>query len=252
MLRVMRVIPVPCLQDNYAYLIVDDRTRTAAVIDPGQAAPVLDAIAAAEVSLVAVWATHHHPDHVGGIAALLAALPNLVVVASHIDGAKIMHVTQKIADGEALALGSIAVTAISNPGHTNGAISFHARDTATPSQPSAVFTGDTMFAAGCGRLFEGTAEQMFESFKRLTSLPGDTRVYFGHEYTAANLAFAVSVEPNNAAIAQRQRDVAAMRSRGEFTTPSTMALELATSPFARASSAAEFAARRTAKDGFKS
>ena len=247
----MRVIPVPCLQDNYAYLLVDDASKRAVVIDPGQASPVLDAVAAAGVSLIAVWATHHHPDHVGGIPALLATLPNLVIVASHVDGAKIVHVTQKLADGETLTLGTITATAISNPGHTNGAISFYARDAATPAAPGAVFTGDTMFAAGCGRLFEGTAQQMFDSFKRLAALPGPTEVYFGHEYTAANLAFAASVEPNSTAIAQRQREVAAARSRGEFTTPSSMALELATNPFARAADAAEFAARRTDKDSFK-
>ena len=252
----MRVIAVPCLKDNYAYLIACPDTGVAAVVDPGEAAPVEAAVATAGLELVAVWATHHHADHVGGIAALVARRPGLAVYGHSSDRGRIPHLTHPVDDGARVPLGRLAATILHNPGHTLGAISYLVDD--------AVFTGDTLFAAGCGRLFEGTAAMMTASLTRLAALPTATRVFFGHEYTAANLRFAAAVEPATPAIAARARDLPAV------TTPSTIALERATNPFLRvveptvgAAAAAHqpglatdepvavFAALRRWKDGFR-
>jgi hydroxyacylglutathione hydrolase len=240
----MRVVAVPCLSDNYAYLVISAAGR-AAIVDPGEAAPILEAVAREGVTLAAIWATHHHPDHVGGNKALLAAFPDLEVVASAVDGAKIAGVTRKVGDGDEVTLDEVRARIISNPGHTLGAISFWIEDA------PAVFTGDTLFAAGCGRMFEGDAPMFHTSLQKLAALPPATRVYFGHEYTASNLRFAAHTEPDHAPIADRIAAVAATRARGETTTPSTIADELATNPFLRVADAAAFAARRSAKDSFK-
>lgn len=219
----MRVVTVPCLADNFSYLVIDEATREAAIVDPGEAAPVEAALAREGVTLVAIWATHHHRDHVGGAAALCRAHPKLAVVAGERDADRIEGVTQRLGDGDTTRLGSLVARAIHNPGHTLGAISFHVEDS--------VFTGDTLFGGGCGRLFEGDAATMHASLARLAALPAETRVYFGHEYTAKNLAFAAAVEPDNAAIAAR-RD--ALPSPPTPSTPSTIAQERATNPFLRA------------------
>lgn len=227
----MRVIPVACLADNYAYLIVCERSHYAAVVDPGQAEPVLTAAAALDIEVVAVWATHHHPDHVGGVAALRSRQPQLQVVGHVLDQRRISGVTRAVEDGDEVEVGSIRAQIIHNPGHTAGAISYWIAGEA--DQPGAIFTGDTLFGGGCGRLFEGSAEQMWRSLSRLAELPSTTRVYFGHEYTAANLRFALAVEPQNEAAlarATRRREAGAS---GAGTTPSTMADELATNPFLR-------------------
>jgi hydroxyacylglutathione hydrolase len=215
--RRMRVVPVPCLQDNYAYLVIDgDRC---AVVDPSEAPPVEAALEREGVTLAAIWLTHHHPDHTGGVAALAAKRPDLDVVAGEIDAKKIKGVTHTVTDGESVAMAGVAAKILTNPGHTLGAISFFTGD--------AVFTGDTLFGAGCGRVFEGNAEMMHASLMMLAGLPEATRVYFGHEYTAANLKFGAAVEPDNAAIAKRGR---------ELHTPSpgsTIADERATNVFLR-------------------
>jgi hydroxyacylglutathione hydrolase len=231
----MRVVVVPCLKDNFAYLVIDG-TR-AAVVDPGEAPPVEAALARERVELAAIWLTHHHHDHVGGVKDLLAAHPGIEVVAHSHDHERSPGVTKTVEDGDTFQFGSLRAEVIFNPGHTLGAISYVVS--------GAVFTGDTLFAAGCGRLFEGTAEMMYTSLKRLASLPPETRVYFGHEYTAANLAFARAVEPDNAAVATRAANLPAP------STPSTIADERATNPFIRAADVAAFAERRTRKDTFK-
>ncbi len=216
----MRVVPVPCLKDNFAYLVIEG--THAAVVDPGEAQPVAAALAREGVQLAQVWATHHHHDHVGGVLDLVAAHPGLAVIAGEHDADKIKGVTQRLADGDEFDFGPLRVRAIHNPGHTLGAISFLV--------DGCVFTGDTLFGAGCGRLFEGDAAMMHASLGKLAALPPETRVYFGHEYTAANLKFAAAVEPDNVDIARRAAELATP------STPSTIALERATNPFLRSAS----------------
>ena len=224
----MRVVIVPCLKDNFAYLVIED--GRAAIVDPGEAAPVAAAVAREQVELVAIWATHHHADHVGGVAELVAANPKLEVLIGEHDAPKVAHVTRALPDGGGFELGALRGKVLHNPAHTLGAISFQLED--------AVFTGDTLFGAGCGRLFEGDAAMMHASLSKLAALPAATRVYFGHEYTASNLAFAAAVEPDNAAVAARARSIPAP------STPSTIELERATNPFLRAAEPAVIAAAK--------
>ncbi|MBA3397713.1 MAG: hydroxyacylglutathione hydrolase [Deltaproteobacteria bacterium] len=217
----MRVVTIPCLKDNFAYLVIDG--TTAAVVDPGEAAPVEAALAREGVTLAAIWATHHHADHVGGAAELMAARPGIDFVIGTHDAAKVPAATRQLEDGGEVTLGTLRARAIHNPGHTRGAISYVVDD--------AVFTGDTLFGAGCGRLFEGDAATMHASLAKLAALPPETRVYFGHEYTASNLAFAAAVEPDNVDVAARAE--ALVQAAGTASTPSTIALERATNPFLR-------------------
>jgi hydroxyacylglutathione hydrolase len=231
----MRIVAVPCLKDNYAYLVIEG--TYAACVDPSEHTPVRTAIAREGVQLGAIWLTHHHLDHVGGVQALLAETPGLEVIAHETDAKKVPTVTRTVVDGEALASGPLQARIIHNPGHTLGAISYWTRE--------AVFTGDTLFGAGCGRVFEGTMEMMHASLQKLAALPPETRAFFGHEYTASNLRYAMHAEPDNAAMKQRAESLQAP------STPSTIGLERETNPFLRVRDATEFAARRSEKDGFK-
>jgi len=243
----VRVLPVPCLSDNYAYLVICDATRRAAIVDPGEPGPVEEALAREGVELAAVWATHHHGDHIGGVADLVSRRPGLEVVASSHDRARVPHANLLVEDGDTVAMGEVTAKIILNPGHTLGAISFWIEGRAGETdddRDGVVFTGDTLFAAGCGRLFEGTPAQMHTSLARLTALPPSTRIYFGHEYTASNLRFAAAVEPDSAEVARRAEAVAAARADGKPTTPSTVALERATNPFVRVDAATVQAAAR--------
>jgi hydroxyacylglutathione hydrolase len=230
----MRVVPVPCLKDNFAYLVIDEAARRAAIVDPGEAPPVEEACEREGVTLAAIWLTHHHWDHVGGVEGLVAAHPELAVIAHSHDQGRAPKVTRFVDDGDTVELGPIRATIIYNPGHTLGAISYWIAD-----GDGAVFTGDTLFGAGCGRLFEGTPAQMHVSLGRLAELPPTTRVYFGHEYTAANLRFAAAAEPDNRAVAER---AAALTTPS---TPSTIALERATNPFLRTAEPAVIASAKT-------
>lgn len=224
----VRVVPVPCLQDNFAYLVIDG-TR-AAVVDPSEAAPIEAALAREGVTLAAIWATHHHHDHTGGIADLTAAHAGIDVVIGEADAAKTDHVTRTVKDGDDFAFGPHQVRVVHNPGHTLGAVTYLVDGCA--------FTGDTLFGGGCGRVFEGDPAMMHASLMRLAALPPETRVYFGHEYTASNLRFAAAVEPANADVARRAAAVPTP------STPSTIAEERATNPFLRAAEPAVIASAK--------
>lgn len=224
----MNVVVVPCLKDNFAYLVIED--GKAAVVDPSEAAPVEAALAREGATLTAIWLTHHHWDHVGGVKDLVAAHAGIEVVASTKDSEKIEGVTREVNDGDHVAHGSLSARVIENPGHTLGAITFLVEGCA--------FTGDTLFAGGCGRVFEGDAAMMHASLMKLAALPDDTKVYCGHEYTASNLRFAAAVEPGNRAVAERAANVPAP------SVPSRMDEERATNPFLRAAEPAVIAAAK--------
>ncbi len=227
----MDVTPVPQLADNYAYLLIDPASGEAAVVDCAEAAPVRAEVDRRRVRLTAVLATHHHFDHVGGNEGLLAAAPGLRVYGSADDAPRIPGITDRVRDGDPVCFGTVRGRVIMIPAHTSGHVAYHF------PEERAVFTGDTLFAGGCGRLFEGDARQMMASLARLAGLPPDTRVYCGHEYTEKNLRFATMLEPGNRALAEKLARVEALRREGRFTVPSTIAEERATNPFLRTDSA---------------
>jgi hydroxyacylglutathione hydrolase len=214
---------VPAFEDNYLWVIEDG--RNAAVVDPGDASPVGDFLDARGLALTAILATHHHKDHVGGLAAL-AARGGVEVFGPASE--RIAGVTRPLAGGERIDVPGLGLSldVIAVPGHTAGHIAY--------AGDGFVFCGDTLFAGGCGRLFEGTAAQMAASLAKLAALPPATRVYCAHEYTLANLRFAQAVEPGNARLARRFLAESDKRARGEPTVPSTLALEIETNPFLRA------------------
>lgn len=226
------VRPIPAFRDNYVWLL--RRGDRVAVVDPGDAAPVEAALAGSGLRLAAILVTHHHADHQGGVERLVAGHGATVFgpAAESITG-----LSQPLSGGERIeiaGLGGFAVLAV--PGHTRGHLAYLAG--------RRLFCGDTLFGAGCGRLFEGTPAQMADSLARLAALPDETEVYCAHEYTEANLRFAAAVEPDNPAIRRRMAEAAAMRARGEPTLPSTIGLEKATNPFLRCGEPAVVAAAR--------
>ena len=217
------ITPLPAFQDNYLWLL--SRGGHAAIVDPGDAAPVLRALAERRLKLDAILVTHHHGDHVGGLDALRATGATVYGPRSEdIDGVDV-----RLASGDHVEVLDVSFSVIDVPGHTAGHIAYFA----AALEPPVVFCGDTLFACGCGRLFEGTPAQMLASLDRLAALPPATRVYCAHEYTLANIRFALAVEPGNADLQKRARDATALRERGEPTVPSTIALERATNPFMR-------------------
>lgn len=240
----IEVVRIPALSDNYIWLAHDAASGETIVVDPAVADPVLEAAAARGWTISAIWNTHWHPDHTGGNAAIKAAT-GCTIIAPAAEAARIPTADRLVAEGDTVMLGSSAAQVIDVPAHTAGHIAYHL------SEAEIVFVGDTLFAMGCGRLFEGTPAQMFANMQRLAALPGDTTVYCAHEYTQSNGRYALVAEPDNAALAERMAQVDTMRAQGLPTVPTTIALERATNPFMRAASAEQLAERRAAKDSFR-
>jgi hydroxyacylglutathione hydrolase len=248
---------VPLLADNYGYLLHDPATGDTAVVDPSEAAPVLAALAAYGWRLGHILNTHHHPDHTGGNAALKAAT-GAQIAAPKADLHRIPDVDVPLAEGDCYRVGGSKARVIAVPGHTSGHIAFWFE------ADQALFCGDTLFSLGCGKLFEGTPEEMWRSLGKLRALPDTTRVYCGHEYTQSNARFAASIEPDNEQLKARVAEVATLRAGGKPTIPSTLGVEKSTNPFLRADRpelqaalglagkppAEVFAAIRRAKDKF--
>lgn len=224
------VITVPYGRDNYGYLVHRPDGGSAIAIDAGAGPSLLRAARSAGVELVGVLSTHHHADHVGGNLELCRQLPALRVFGAAAGGTLIPGLTDPVRPGGRVELAGLSFVVIATPGHTGSSVSFAGHGW--------VFTGDTLFGAGCGRVFEGTAAELCASLRRLADgLPGSTRIGFGHEYTAQNLRFAARVEPGNAAVAVRAERVAARLAAGDTSVPSTLEEELATNPFLRLESA---------------
>jgi hydroxyacylglutathione hydrolase len=220
----MKVIPIAQLMDNYAYLVIDEGTKSAGVVDCAEAEPVLEAIAAEGVTLTAILPTHHHLDHVGGNEDLLSAKPGLTVYG--VDQ-RIPGLTDRVDDGSTVRVGNLSARVLFIPAHTTGHIAYYF------DRDRAVFTGDTLFAGGCGRLFEGDAAMMIGSLSKLMALPDDTQVYFGHEYTEKNLRFALSLEPKNIDLRKKYDWVTEQAKRNQPTTPTSIGSEKETNPFFR-------------------
>ena len=237
----IEIVRVPVLSDNYVWLVHEAKSGETLVIDPGVAEPVLAAAEARGWKITQIWNTHWHPDHVGGNAQIKAAT-GCIITGPAAEAERISTLDVQVRGGDVVQLGDVRAMVLDVPAHTAGHIAYHFET------EQVAFVGDTLFAMGCGRLFEGTAAQMFDNMRKLEALGDATAIYCAHEYTLSNARFAVTVEPDNAALQQRVSDVVAARERGEATVPTTIALERATNPFMRASSVEELAARRAAKD----
>jgi hydroxyacylglutathione hydrolase len=226
----MRVIPVPELTDNYAYLIIDEATRKAGVVDCAEAEPILRAAKEANADLVAILPTHHHWDHVGGNDDLLKQR-RLTVYGYVGEAHRVPGCTHQVREGDTVSIGTLVGRVIFIPAHTSGHVAYYF------AGEQALFTGDTLFAGGCGRLFEGDAALMMQSLSKLTALPDETQVYFGHEYTEKNLRFALTLEPNNVTLQHKHAWAIDQAAKHLPTVPTTIASEKATNPFLRWKSA---------------
>lgn len=214
-----------CRTDNFGVLVHDPDTGATAAIDAPDAAPILAVLAKEHWALTDIFITHHHADHVQGIAGLKAAFPDARVIGPAREAAQIGHLDRAVEEGDEVTVGRHAAKVLAVPGHTLGHIAYWF------AQDALLFAGDTLFAMGCGRAFEAPPGVLYQSLMKLAGLPGDTQVYCGHEYTLANARFALSVEPSNAILRQRAEEVVALRAAGRLTLPTEMELERATNPF---------------------
>lgn len=222
----LKIIQIPVLTDNYIYLLHDTASGSTAVVDPALSQPVLDELKHQDWRLDWILNTHHHSDHVGGNLELKAKT-GCQVIAANSDKDRIPGFDKGVDDGDVIKIGQYAAKVLATPGHTSGHIVYYFADAA------ALFCGDTLFAMGCGRLFEGSAEQMWQSLQKIKALPRDTRIYCAHEYTQANGRFALTVEPENPVLQQRIIEVNQLRAENRATVPSILQQELATNPFLR-------------------
>jgi hydroxyacylglutathione hydrolase len=235
--------PVPILSDNYAWLLRDAASGAVGIVDPADPAPIIAAIERSGGRLDMILLTHHHADHVAGTDAVRARF-NCPVVGAAADAHRLPRLDQAVREGDTVRLGSSAGQVIDTPGHTRGQINFYFAD------GGVLLSGDTLFSLGCGRLIEGTPDEMFASLRKLAALPPDTLVCCGHEYTESNARFALTVEPGNAALRARAAEVRRLRAAGQPTVPSRLGDEMQENPFLRAPDVASFARVRAQKDAF--
>lgn len=237
----LKIHLIPILQDNYTYVI--ESGTSVGIVDPGEADAVVDFLDAHHLTPTYILITHHHWDHVNGIPALQKKY-NLEILGPEREKDKIPFLTKTFSDKDSFMFGDEQVEVIETAGHTSGHICYAFKNA------KALFSGDTLFSMGCGRLFEGSADQMFESFQKFQTLPDDTLIYCGHEYTLRNAEFASSIEPENEDLIARIKDVQKLRADNIPTIPTSMAIERKTNPFLRAKTPAEFKRRRDLKDNF--
>lgn len=223
----LEIEQIAVLSDNYIYLVREPETNSVAVVDPAEAAPVLSRAEDLGWKITHILNTHHHGDHVGGNKEIKAAT-GCTIVGPRADAARIPGIDVQVGDGDTYQLGAATADVFDVPGHTRGHIAYWFEGA------DALFCGDTLFALGCGRLFEGTPQQMWVSLAKLKALPGSARVYCAHEYTQANAKFAITVDPENVRLAKRKQEIDEMRARGERTVPSLLSEEKETNPFLRA------------------
>jgi len=240
----IEIVAVPVLTDNYVWLLHDSATGETAAVDPSVADPVLEAAAAQGWRLTQVLNTHWHPDHTGGNAGIQATTGAPITAPAEAE--RVSKVDRIVAEGDRVSVCGAEAVVWDIPAHTAGHVAYYFAD------EGMIFVGDTMFAMGCGRLFEGTAEQMYANLQRIAALPEDVRIYCGHEYTVANAKFAAHAEPDNRAISQRLAEAEALRAAGQVTLPTTVEQERQTNPFVRASDPQQFAQLRSDKDRFRS
>lgn len=253
----MEIVVIPCLSDNYAYLLRDAATGEVGLVDAPEPGPIDEALAARGWSLGTILVTHHHDDHIAGVDSLRSK-HGAAVVGNAADSRRLPRLDRAVSPGDTVALGASEAQVIDAPGHTIGHVAFHF------PEAQALFSADSLMVMGCGRLFEGSAEQMWDTLTRLAALPPETGVYSGHEYAESNVRFALSVDPDNPALRDRAEEIRALRASRRPTVPGTLAAEIATNPFLRArdpdmkaslgmpdaADAAVFAEIRRRKDSF--